>query len=244
MNKAVIPVIIILIVILGFNLPAAISAEPFLLKIPSAPTLANVRDVAVDSSGNIYATSGNNVIKFSADGTVLLEFGSLGTGDSQFNNPQGIAVDGSGNIYVVDFGNNRIQIFNSAGVFQSKFGSFGTGDGQFDGPQGIALDISGNMYVADIGNDRIQIFNSAGVFLSKFGSNGSGDSQFNNLQNIALDSSGNIYVADTWNDRIQKFGTLISCSVPSWGNMIITTNCTLTSSATPSANVIVQTDQQ
>ncbi len=117
------------------------------------------------------------------------KFGSEGSGDGQFDFPPGIALDSSGNIYVTDFGNHRVQIFNSAGAFLSTFGwgvdtgaaAFetctsgcqagisGTGDGQFDFPEGIAVDSSGNIYVADTSNHRVQIFNSTGAFLSTFG---------------------------------------------------------------------------
>ena len=38
-------------------------------------------------------------------------WGSEGTGNGQFNTPAGIAIDSSGNLYVVDEGNNRIQVF-------------------------------------------------------------------------------------------------------------------------------------
>ena len=41
----------------------------------------------------------------------LLKWGSLGTGDGQFNTPHGIAVDSSNNIYVADTNNARIQKF-------------------------------------------------------------------------------------------------------------------------------------
>ncbi|MEK6794290.1 MAG: hypothetical protein AABZ39_05915 [Spirochaetota bacterium] len=34
-----------------------------------------------------------------------------GTGDCQFNSPRRIACDAAGNVYVVDWGNNRIQVF-------------------------------------------------------------------------------------------------------------------------------------
>ena len=92
------------------------------------------------------------------------KFGSFGSGDGQFNFPEGIAVDSSGNIYVADTSNNRVQKFNSVGAFQLKFGAnggdgtAGSGDGQFSSPRNIALDSSGNIYVADSSNHRVQKF--------------------------------------------------------------------------------------
>ena len=72
-----------------------------------------------DAQGNIYVTDpGNNhVQKFDGQGNYLIQFGSEGTGNEQFENPTGIAVDGSGNIngcgniHVVDTSNNRIEKF-------------------------------------------------------------------------------------------------------------------------------------
>ena len=57
-------------------------------------------------------------------------FGSGGSKNGQFTNPQGIALDQSGNIYVADQQNNRIQKFDSSGNFLSQIGSLGSGDGQ------------------------------------------------------------------------------------------------------------------
>ena len=44
--------------------------------------------------------------------TFLGKWGSEGNSDGQFNIPYGIAVDGSGNVYVLDGGNNRVQVFS------------------------------------------------------------------------------------------------------------------------------------
>jgi len=121
------------------------------------------RDVAIDSSDNIYTieSNGNRVQKFDSSMNFLLKFGSSGSGNGQFNLPKAIEVDDS-NIYVADTGNNRVQTFNSTGTFLLKFGVGGTGDGQFDSPEGITSDASGNIYVTDKNNDRVQIFNSTG----------------------------------------------------------------------------------
>ena len=47
-------------------------------------------------------------------GTFLTKWGSFGSGDGQFNEPDGVAIDASGNVYVADTGNNRIQKFDSS----------------------------------------------------------------------------------------------------------------------------------
>ncbi len=179
----------------------------------------NPRDVAVDDSGNIYvADSGNGRIqKFNSAGTYVAKWAPEKSAEEKaegkFSLPQNAAFDASGNIYVVDYGNNRIQKFNSAGTYLSSFGGYGDGNGQFSEPYDIAIDASGNIYVADSGNNRIQKFDASGNYLLQFGTTGSGDGQFSSFYGISLDTSGNVYVADYGNNRIQKFnssGTYLS----------------------------------
>ncbi len=179
--------LVLLILVLSISNVNSVSAEQFLLKIPSGPTLPNVRNVAVDSSGNIYGTTNEIVVKFDSSGNVLLEFGSrcnlisneiscvdpdgggpLELGDGQFKEAEGVAIDSSGNIFVADR-NNRIQKFDPQGNFVSKFGSRGSGDGQFNDSLRIVLDNSDNIYVSDPISHRIQIFDSNGNFIKMFG---------------------------------------------------------------------------
>jgi len=67
----------------------------------------------------VYVTDiGNNrVQKFTSNGIFISQWGSLGSGESQFANPGRIAVDNSGNLFVADFDNNRIQKFDANGKF-------------------------------------------------------------------------------------------------------------------------------
>ena len=141
-------------------------------------------------------------------------WGSLGSGDGQFNHPIGVAVR-DGNVYVADYDNHRVQKFSSSGGFLAKWGSLGTGDGQFDHPAGIAIDteaIGTAIYVADSATGGCSSSNSSGGFLRKWGSFGTGDGQFHTPIGIAtqLEESGGIplvrtYVSDFDLDRIQKF---------------------------------------
>ncbi len=97
-------------------------------------------------------------------------FGTAGAGNGQFNRPIGITVhDSTGNIYVTDFGNNRVQIFDTLGNFISTFGSAGAGDGQFNGPYDVdVLTSTGNVYVTDENHARVQVFDSTNAFVNKF----------------------------------------------------------------------------
>jgi DNA-binding beta-propeller fold protein YncE len=84
--------------------------------------------------------SGNRrVQKFDSAGTFISKWGTLGTGDGQFNNPWGMCIDSSSNLYVADAINNRVQVFNSDGTFLYKWGTLGSGDGMMDYPIDIAI---------------------------------------------------------------------------------------------------------
>ena len=69
------------------------------------------------SGSTLYVTDStkNRVSEFSisagGSGTHLGDFGVKGTKAGDFSRPLGIAVDSAGDIYVVDFGNNRVEVF-------------------------------------------------------------------------------------------------------------------------------------
>ena len=58
---------------------------------------------------------------FSRNGKFISKFGSKGSGDGQFNNLCGLAVNDKDQIAVVDYENNRIQVFDLYGNFLFKF---------------------------------------------------------------------------------------------------------------------------
>ena len=191
--------------------------------------------VAVDVADNVYVADNSCIQKFTADGTFLTKWSSIGKYDDSLSRPNDVAVDASDNIvYVVDAGCNRIRKFTADGTFITAWNScaggfgayasagYGTWDGQFQSPTGVAVDVVGNVYVADTDNHRIQKFTADGTFLTKWGSEwlgfdynpiggavwgseGSGNGQFNSPRGVAVDSVGNVYVADMYNHRIQKF---------------------------------------
>lgn len=132
-------------------------------------------------------------------------WGTHGSGNGQFDAPQGIATDTFYYVYVTDARNNRVQKFTSNGIYVSQWGTAGTGPGQFRWPEGIAVDSTDNIYVVDKNNHRIQKFTNAGVFIRQWGMRGDGDGQFEYPEGIDIDSSNRVFVMDTGNDRIQVF---------------------------------------
>ena len=65
--------------------------------------------------------------------------GSDGSGDGQFNYPDGLFIKGDV-IYVANNGNHRIQKLTIGGQFLQKFGQHGSGQGQFNHPISVIID--------------------------------------------------------------------------------------------------------
>ena len=72
-------------------------------------------DVAVLPGGDFYISDGyanTRVLKFSAAGEFLFQWGAPGSGPGQFRLPHGIALDQVGRVYVADRSDSRIQVFD------------------------------------------------------------------------------------------------------------------------------------
>lgn len=89
--------------------------DPLVTTIGSG-TLGEPFGVALTGS-TLYVTDStkNRVSEFSigsgGTGTYLGSFGAKGTANGDLSRPLGIALDAAGNIYVVDYGNNRVEVF-------------------------------------------------------------------------------------------------------------------------------------
>ncbi|MGR3221286.1 MAG: 6-bladed beta-propeller, partial [Candidatus Anammoxibacter sp.] len=135
------------------------------------------------------------------------KWGYEGAAQGSFNLPCGLSINETKHgayIYVVDSGNNRIQMFNSDGKFVLQWGEKGSGDGQFDYPVNLSLDNNGNVYVVDAGNNRVQKCAPDGSFLVEFGNKDEAKDGLLFPQGIVVDSAGNIYVTDS-NHLVTKF---------------------------------------
>jgi streptogramin lyase len=135
----------------------------------------------------------------------LMQWGTFGTGDGEFDGPFDIAVSPDGENFVVDVGNDRVQYWVQDSFILEWDGSEGEA---FASPVSIAMDDDGFLFVGDNALQNIQKFDRFGGFYTSWGSSGSGDGQFMNPLGIAAtgsDDTAVVYIADTGNHRIQKF---------------------------------------
>jgi len=81
---------------------------------------AEVEHLATDSFDNIYVNDPQlgpdgsgiaRVQKFDTNGHFITKFGSSGSDEAQFTDPEHLAIDSDGNVYVSDRKHNNIQVF-------------------------------------------------------------------------------------------------------------------------------------
>ena len=155
-------------------------------------------------------------------------WGSAGSGQSQFNCPQGVAVSPvNGDLYVADRCNNRVQVFSSTRVFKLQLGTgvSGSSNTQFASPVSVAIDTNGIVFVTDTDNDRIQKCTISGtsyacsLFAGIPGESGNDFSHLAWPHQIAVDGSGRVYLADSSNSRVLVFdatGALLTTIGGDW----------------------------
>jgi sugar lactone lactonase YvrE len=192
--------------------PADLSITlPYIVSTLTDLRKPDVHGVAVDPTGNLFATAGREIFKISPSGTPGL-FASL-PGFIEY-----ITADGEGNLYATY--SDSIGKISSSGQVSVFAGAAGRGytDGpleqaQFYIPRGIAFDAAGAMYVSDFGNFRIRkILN--GIVTTLAGGpeqdaidGPAKDARFRSPSGVAVDSKGNVYIGDGLNYSVRKIGT-------------------------------------
>jgi hypothetical protein len=129
----------------------------------------------------------------------------LGDAAGEFSTPIGVAVDG-GSVFVVEQGNERVQVLSTEGLHQRYIGGPGENDGQFRGPADIAIGPSNRVYVADFSNGRVQAFDRTdGAWRLSFGQIGSADGDLHFPSGLAFDGNDQLHVVETVNERVSVF---------------------------------------
>ncbi|QNA42934.1 peptidyl-alpha-hydroxyglycine alpha-amidating lyase family protein [Lacibacter sediminis] len=171
-------------------------------------------DVTVANDGSFYVSDGygnSRVVKFSASGNYLLEWGSKGSDEGEFDIPHGITLDKEENVYVADRQNNRIQVFDKTGKFlrvlKNRDSVPQLPSVTIDSAQELyAIDFDYNL-TTDMGNKGSKVFqyDSSGNINFQFGSSGENKRTASWYHDIAVDNNGNIYVGDIRAAKLLKF---------------------------------------
>jgi uncharacterized delta-60 repeat protein len=194
------------------------------------------RNIAVDSSNNIYITGRTNSFGAGGDDIVLVKYDNLGQqqwnttwGTSVSESGYAIALDSSGNIFItgsISTGNpppdtvNMILVkFNSLGEYQWNKT---WGGGHIEWGWEIILDSSDNILITGFTFSYGE--GSGDLFLVKYGSQGTlqwdatwGGSEFEIGFEIALDSSDNIFITGVTNSYGAGSGDLLLVKYNSQG---------------------------
>lgn len=178
-------------------------------------TFDQPNDVLVAPNGDIFVGDGhpgngnNRIVKFSSDGTYLMEWGETGSAPGQFRTPHALAMDSQGLLYVGDRSNRRIQVFEQDGTFVRDFYNFGRASG-------VAIDGDDNIYVADSESNYrrnggykrgIRVANISDLRIFAFipdpepDQDNSGTSA---AEGVAVDNEGNVYGAEVGPRALRK----------------------------------------
>lgn len=167
-------------------------------------------DIAIAEDGSFYVSDGygnSRIIRFSAVGKYLFEWGKKGSKEGEFHIPHGISLDDKGNVYVADRENNRIQVFDPEGKFIKQFSdnSFGSLCAIVSYKSKLfAVDDLSFLKIKHRGSD-ILILDTTGKVQTRFGRSGFYGGHTCWYHDLAIDKDENIYVGDISGNTIQKF---------------------------------------
>jgi len=159
------------------------------------------------------------IIKFSADGKRLMEWGQIGVRHGEFRTPHALAFDSQGRLWVADRGNHRIEIFDQQGNYLESRYLYGRISGLFitDDDMVYAIDSESaptnhpgwrdGVRIGQVDEDRILAFippfeREDRVYQGTAG------------EGVAVDADGNVYAAEGPNSLHWAGGAFTRYSVP------------------------------
>lgn len=166
-------------------------------------------DIAVNlTTDQVYVIDKNpngvsKIKRFDSSGNFELLWGAPGSGDGEFDRPEGVAIDSAGNVYVSDMHNKNIQKFDADGNFLLRFGEAS----RLNGVLGVAVDKYDNVYVISSENYYIVKYDGTnGNFIRTIGKLGFDEgTYFNHIYDLCIDDDSSIYTVDRASMVVSKF---------------------------------------
>jgi hypothetical protein len=195
------------------------NASHTLLNDPADIAVDPAPDPVTGQRGSVYIADGYGnyrIVVFDSKGQYLRQWGSPGSGPSQFGatgggHPHCVAVANDASVYACDRSQNRIEVFDKLGTLKRTI-PINPPDQMKATLRATDLAFSNDpaqtfMFVVDLGSDRVWILDrTTGSVLGGIGRPGHMSGEFTFPHTVALDSKGNLYVAETIGGRrAQKF---------------------------------------
>lgn len=162
--------------------------------------------VTTNPQGWIYVTDAgrNLVVRLKGDESTNIAVGGYGWTPTTFDKPTGLATDGL-NLYISDYGNHRLQRFDSNLNFISSFATRDTSyaDARFGYPLGVALSRLGDLFVLDGDNLRVVKFSGNVRYERSFGDIDDQRSRLRKPEKILVGPSDHVFVLEP--DRLLEF---------------------------------------
>ena len=205
--------------------------------------------VAVNKAGELIVADHENhrlqVLKLPSvdqhEVQLVCSIGSKGSQPLQFCHPTDVAVHHNNKIYVVDSGNNRIQVLNADYTYSHCFGSNGAQPGEFVKPQRIVCDADGMIYISDYGNNRVQKLTPEGNPLAIINSKGNGGPLSSPCGLCVVDGNDILYVTELATEKAvkKKVQEPVSSSSPMSGQETVAAPVSSPSSAAEASSALM-----
>ncbi len=150
--------------------------------------------IAVVPTGEIFVTDGygnSRIVKLTAEGRYLKDWGVRGTAPGEFHTPHVITLGRDGRLYMTDRENDRVQVFDQEGRVLAVWPDLHSVDGLHAAPDGHIYGSAGI-------DNAVLRFTPDGKLLDVWAEPG----MFQYPHGIVVDAAGAIYTADTgdrWN---------------------------------------------
>ncbi len=157
------------------------------------------------------------ILKFSADGTFIKEWGQIGVRHGEFRTPHALVFDSQGRLWVADRGNHRLEIFDQEGNYLESRYAYGRISGIFIKNDTVyAIDSESSptnhpnwrngVRIGPVDGDHVTAFIPPFERESRVYQGTAGEG-------VAVDADGNVYAAEGPNSLSQAGGAFTKYSV-------------------------------
>ena len=185
---------------------AGVSPDTSITEVQTLGSFQQASRVTTNPQGWIYVTDAgrNLVVRLKGDNPPHASVGGYGWTSTTFDKPTGLATDGL-NLYVSDYGNHRLQRFDSNLNFISSFATRDTSfaDARFGYPLGVALSRLGDLFVLDGDNLRVVKFSANVRYERSFGDIDDQRSRLREPEKILVGPNDHVFVLEP--DRLLEF---------------------------------------